>query len=78
MKTNCFVCNIQIENLDDAYSEVVIHPIGGTVFRTYGHYGSGVYDPIDPTYLEIVICDSCLKNRMGNTYNGRDGRGPSV
>ena len=38
--------------------------------RTYGHYGSTVFDPMDASYLEIVVCDPCLKSRMNRTYKG--------
>ena len=74
MKTNCIVCNTEVENWDEAYpdNEPQIHPILGTLFRTYGHYGSTVFDPMDGSYLEIVICDECLKTRMVSTYAGFD------
>lgn len=74
MKTNCIVCGVEVDNLDIAYPEnpKAVHPIGGTVFRTYGNYGSTVFDPMDASFLEIVICDSCLKSRMNRTYEGVD------
>ena len=72
MKTNCIVCESEVENWDIAYPENsnAVHPIGGTAFRTYGHYGSTVFDPMDASYLEIVVCDPCLKSRMNRTYVG--------
>ena len=72
MKTNCIICTNEVENWDIAYpeNESQVHPIGGTVFRTYGHYGSSVFDPMDASYLEIVICCSCLKDRLQYTYEG--------
>ena len=72
MKTNCIVCNAELENFDDAYPEdkPTVHPIDGTAFRTYGHYGSTVFDPMDASYLEVVVCDPCLRNRMERTYRG--------
>ena len=72
MKTNCIVCNTEIENWDIAYPEdkPQVHPIDGTVFRTYGHYGSTVFDPMDASYLEVVVCDECLRSRMERTYRG--------
>ena len=72
MKTNCIVCESEVENWDIAYPENsnAVHPIGGTAFRTYGHYGSTVFDPMDASYLEIVVCDPCLKSRMNRTYKG--------
>ena len=72
MKTNCIVCNTEVDNWDIAYPENsnAVHPIGGTAFRTYGHYGSTVFDPMDASYLEIVVCDPCLKSRKNRTYAG--------
>lgn len=72
MKPNCIVCNTEVENWDEAYPDHTgtVHPIDGTVFRTYGHYGSTVFDPMDASYLEIVVCDQCLKARLDRTYEG--------
>ena len=72
MKTNCIICAAEVENWDIAYPEdnPQVHPIDGTVFRTYGHYGSTVFDPMDASYLEVVVCDKCLRNRMERTYSG--------
>jgi len=74
MKTNCIVCEKEVDNWDGAYPErePAVHPIDGTVFRTYGHYGSTVFDPMDGTYLDIVVCDECLKDRLDFTYKGGD------
>jgi hypothetical protein len=40
-------------------------PDSGTAWTTYGNYGSGQFDPMDPAKkLHIVICDNCLhKNK---------------
>ena len=72
MKTNCIICDKEVDNWDIAYPEnsKAVHPIGGTAFRTYGHYGSTVFDPMDASYLKIVVCDPCLKSRMNRTYAG--------
>jgi len=75
MKTNCMLCSIEVDNWD-VYPEdkPKVHPIGGTVFRTYGHYGSSVFDPMDASYLEVVVCDSCLRSRLHHTYEGVNER----
>lgn len=72
MKTNCIICKCEVENWDIAYpeNEEHVHPIGGTAFRTYGHYGSTIFDPMNASYLEVVFCDPCLKERMEYTYEG--------
>lgn len=74
MKTNCIVCDKEVENWDEVYPEddQRVHPINGTVFRTYGHYGSTVFDPMDASYLEVVVCDECLKKRLDRAYKGVD------
>ena len=71
MKTNCIVCSIEVDNWDVVYPEdkPQVHPIGGTLFRTYGHYGS-TFDPMDASYLEVVVCNDCLKARTERTYSG--------
>lgn len=71
MKHNCIVCAAEVDNWDAVYPDKdAVHPIGGTVFRTYGHYGSSVFDPMDASYLEIVVCDECLNGRLAHTYEG--------
>jgi hypothetical protein len=71
MKINCIKCHRELEHWD-VYppEEQQMHPIGGTVFRTYGNYGSSVFDPMDATYLDISICDECLRNVMRYTHQG--------
>ena len=70
MKINCIMCSVGLENWDVYPTKTVVHPIGGTVFRAYGNYGSTVFDPIDASYLDIVICDGCLTDRMDRAYKG--------
>jgi hypothetical protein len=45
-----------------------MHPNDGVVFHARGNYGSTVFDPLDGTYLEVLICDDCLvehKSKFG-------------
>lgn len=71
MKICCIVCLAEVKNWNsEHHDENVVHPIGGTAFRTYGHYGSSVFDPMDASYLDIVVCDQCLKERMVHAYEG--------
>lgn len=53
---NCIKCGSKMDNI----AERGFQPMGGTAFSTSGHYGSTVFDPMDSTALEIVICDGCL------------------
>ena len=71
-KLNCIMCSAGLENWDVYSNKNVVHPIGGTVFRAYGNYGSSVFDPMDASYLDIVICNKCLKDRMEHVYEGVD------
>lgn len=63
MKINCIICEKETPNLDEAYPEdkSEFHPADGTAFVTYGHYGSTVFDPMDGSKANIVICNDCLK-----------------
>lgn len=52
----CIICGKILESAFDNE----IQPYGGTMFSTYGHYGSTVFDPMDGTQLILIICDPCL------------------
>lgn len=57
---HCIVCTKVMQNIatDDGFQ-----PSGGLCFMTYGHYGSHIFDPMDgSTFLEVVICDDCVKH----------------
>ena len=56
MNIHCILCEVQQPMFDDTS----VHPSDGTAFYTSGHYGSTVFDPMDGTVAEIVICNSCL------------------
>lgn len=55
----CFNCGAALKNLD----EDGFQPSEGLAFVTPGHYGSTVFDPMDGTFLELAICDDCLKEK---------------
>lgn len=75
----CICCGKKLENIDETATN---HPYGGTVFISHGHYGSTAFDPMNGEYLEITICDDCLRghgkaahvligrNRKPVTHNG--------
>lgn len=58
MNCNCIICKAALRNLEAPDGN---RPNGGTAFQSRGHYGSSAFDPMDGTYLEINICDPCLK-----------------
>ena len=79
-KIHCMVCAKELDNLEYEMRDgkrVEVHPMGGLHFRTYGHYGSTVFDPMDGSYLDVAICDECvtknLENVRGNGVNELKG-----
>jgi hypothetical protein len=54
----CFVCG---EHLTEVGEEDINHPSGGLVLNSFGHYGTTVFDPMDGSWLELNICDECIK-----------------
>ena len=61
-KHPCIKCEKELSLFD------VMHPNDGVVFRARGNYGSTVFDPMDGSYLEVLICDDCLikhKSKFG-------------
>lgn len=70
---SCVACGANLENVSGARRN---QPFGGLSFTSFGHYGSTVFDPLDGSFLEINVCDSCLINaaRAGRVYLGRECR----
>lgn len=60
MSSPCLICG---KALEVAVFGEYGQPWGASVFTTPGHYGSTVFDPMDGTSLEIVVCDGCLTGR---------------
>lgn len=54
----CAVCGARVENIDGSY---INSPYAATAFATHGHYGSTTFDPMNGCYLELNICDSCIR-----------------
>lgn len=65
---DCIVCGKSLDNLDYEMrngKRVEVHPMGGLHFRTYGHYGSTIFDPMGTgEYLDIAICDLCVMKNL--------------
>lgn len=58
----CLVCDTTLQNY--SWDKVnTFHPLGGTTFFTYGHYGSTFFDPMNDDTLHICICDKCLEEK---------------
>jgi hypothetical protein len=60
----CFICGKQMPAICDSHTN---QPSGGTAFEARGHYGSGVFDPMDltgeKTIVELAVCDDCFRPR---------------
>jgi hypothetical protein len=63
----CFVCG---KELDAAFSEFNNQPHDATAFRSYGHYGSTFFDPMNNDFIELSICDSHLEERIARLCHG--------
>lgn len=61
----CIVCGKEMDSAanDPAFDHV---PYAGTMFHSHGHYGSTLFDSFDGFSLQIVVCDECLKTRIGS------------
>lgn len=70
-KIPCIVCNKELDNLEYTMqsngTKVEVHPMNGLHFRTYGHYGSTIFDPMGTgEYLDVAICDICIMKNLEN------------
>lgn len=63
-KIPCIVCGHELNNL--VWDEnVEVHPYDGLHFRTHGHYGSAIFDPmLVPAHLDVAICDLCIMKNL--------------
>lgn len=66
----CLVCGRLLVNVHDSCNN---QPEEGLYFRTYGAYGTIVFDPMDGHFLEINICDPCMlrARRRKRVYIGQ-------
>jgi hypothetical protein len=70
-KINCIACGKKLDNMQYKMSNgkplVEVHPMNGLHFRTYGHYGSTIFDPMGTgEYLDVAICDVCIMKNLDN------------
>lgn len=67
-KIPCLACGKELDNLQYEMRDgkpVEVHPMGGLHFRTYGHYGSVIFDPMGTgEYLDVAICDLCIMKNL--------------
>jgi hypothetical protein len=56
----CIICGFKPEPVfKDGFAPR--QPWGATTFTSYGQYGSTVFDDMGRTYLEINVCDDCMR-----------------
>jgi len=67
-KIPCISCGKELDNLEYDMQDgkrVEVHPMNGLHFRTYGHYGSTIFDPMGTgEYLDIAVCDVCVMKNI--------------
>jgi hypothetical protein len=68
-KIDCIACGKELDNLEYTIrsngTKVEVHPMSGLHFRTYGHYGSTIFDPMGTgEYLDVAICDVCIMKNL--------------
>lgn len=61
MKTNCFCCEKKIKMEHGC-------PLNGTTWETNGNYNSCLFDPMGDEFLEIIVCDDCLRKKAKITH----------
>lgn len=64
MTLPCIVCKTSLRPVFDGVAGMVgdtNQPSDGLAFSTPGAYGSTVFDPMNGEYIEINVCDECLK-----------------
>lgn len=73
----CIKCSKQLEPAFGG-SDTRNAPWGATVFISYGQYGSTLFDEMDGTYLELNICDDCLREiaRAGKILHVKPQQAP--
>jgi hypothetical protein len=66
-KINCIVCNKEMDNwvYEHQGIKTEVHPMSGLRFRTTGHYGSAIFDPMGTgEALDIAVCDLCIMKNL--------------
>lgn len=66
----CIVCDKPLVN---AMHNVRNQPSYGVAFVSHGHYGSGVFDPMDRREaIEVNVCDECLLKKADRVLHRRE------
>lgn len=69
MILKCIVCETELQSngmkQDEEGRDI---PVYGTRFTTYGDYGSTVIDSMGAQFIEVNICDNCLRSKGSQGY----------
>ena len=57
----CLCCDKKLESSIPNNLNIINQPNNANIFKSYGHYGSDLFDPMNGEYLEINICSECLE-----------------
>lgn len=66
----CICCGFQPESAVPDTVKSRNQPYKATVFTSYGQYGSTVIDTMGEYFIEINVCDSCLRAQHGRVLRG--------
>lgn len=69
---HCIKCEKEMTNISRGCHQ----PVDGLAFHTRGHYGSSHFDPMDGSYLELSICDDCVKEAEAKGFVGHGDPDP--
>ena len=67
----CFCCDKKLGSAMRGKDEFRFPPNDATVWRSYGNYGSTVFDPMNNSFLEAYICDACLVKGKKKLFRAR-------
>ena len=68
---DCFKCGKPLESAFPPEHTDTNQPYAGTTFTSSGHYGSTAFDAMDGSFLELNICDDCLRANRSQVLLGR-------
>jgi hypothetical protein len=62
VSVQCICCDKSLKNY--MADEKGHQPYNGLAFQSRGAYGTTIFDPMDGSYIEITVCDECLRDAI--------------
>lgn len=63
----CLICDRELDSImEPSHNGDSYTPYNGTVFTSYGHYGSTIFDEMGDKQLSLTICDLCIIEKIKN------------